>query len=176
MTSSVTWFGSHIVFFLNLQTSSLKRLNRSRRNCVRMITYPWGTKGSHIWCHRSHCLAAILDRQPRAFWSNEGGTNIWVHEHLVGCPSYTDMDVCRGTSAACGPWWPPKRGYICIGTNIIDTRFCGVYVNKYIVRTVEWPLTDILSAVFGPPDAQKGAKNLAQIKHWKYHINPNSNE
>ena len=49
MTSSVTWFGSHIDFFLNLQkSSSLKWLNKSRQNFTRMTACPWGTKGSHM--------------------------------------------------------------------------------------------------------------------------------
>jgi len=46
----------------NLQkSSSLKWLNRSRWNFTHMTACPCRTKGSHIWCHWSHGLAAILD-------------------------------------------------------------------------------------------------------------------
>ena len=49
-------------FFLILQkSSSQKWLNRLRPNFTLMTTYPWGTKVSQTWCHRSHGLAVILD-------------------------------------------------------------------------------------------------------------------
>ena len=44
----------------NLHKTSLKCLNRSRRNFTCMTAHPWGTKASNIWHHRSHGLAAIL--------------------------------------------------------------------------------------------------------------------
>ena len=47
--------------------SSLKWLKRSRQNFTHMTAYPWGTKESHIWRHRLHGLAAILDLTENLF-------------------------------------------------------------------------------------------------------------
>jgi len=62
---------------------------------------PFGAKIWRFW-------GINIDRQPRALWSCEQGTNIWAHEHTGFNP-----DVCREPPAACTSRCPLKGASKC---------------------------------------------------------------
>ena len=88
-------------------------------------------------------------------------------------PSHSDMDVWRGTPAACGPRAPPKMLKKGSRSNILGTIQNIKSMNKLFITYEETCIPDKNSAVLALPDAPKGSQNLTQIKRRRYHINSN---
>ena len=98
----------------------------------------------------------MLGRQPRAFWLDERGTNIWLYGQSGLSLPYTDMDFCRGPSAAFGPWGPPKEVKKWARLDERGTIWNQFEMIGYNTQFTKWHMPEKFSAAKGPPEALKG--------------------
>ena len=102
----------------------------------------------------------ILDRQPRAFWLSEQGTNIRTYGHLRGIQTYSDMDVWQGPPSAFGVWRHQKDPQKCSRSNIGGTISNHFKILKDVPYNMKWPMPDKFSAAKPPPDVPQNPPDL----------------
>ena len=128
----------------------------------------------------------LIEQQPRAFWSNERGTNIRIYKHFYCNVAFAELCVWHVASPGFGPYGPQKGPKKWARSNILGTTWNLFYMNKPITLSIEWTMPDKLVAGMGVPDAPKGHPTFRldqtlevpreTISKWRYHMKPIPNE